>query len=135
MRWRLRVDSARLSNILQALYSAAVDPANRAALAQKIAVGFDATSCGIQVRDPVGVAIIGATENLTAQIPAYVEYYHAHDIWAQRGFSKLNSSQLGEDIVSTDELVKSEWYNDLVRRSEVHHLVGAAIQVGQMRLA
>jgi DNA-binding CsgD family transcriptional regulator/PAS domain-containing protein len=57
-------------------------------------------------------------------------YYHAKDVWIARALDRgILRPVVGQELISTQELVRTEFYNDFCRRLGVHHLVG-----GQMPL-
>jgi DNA-binding CsgD family transcriptional regulator len=72
--------------------------------------------------------VLGATQNCQAMLPDYAEYYHSLDVWSVRGARWIGQSVIGEELVSESELLASEWYNDLCRRCEIHHMVGAVFE-------
>lgn len=128
----MNIDPSRLSTVLRDIYSATLEPADRALLPHRAASAFDGTSCLIHTRDrgPAGVTIVGGTDNCAAFLPAYVEYYHARDAWTERALARRpDEAFLGEELVPLDELLAAEWYNDLLKRHEIHHLVGAAFNI------
>ena len=94
-----------------------------------MAAAFDAGSCLIHTRQSADITIIGGTENCTAFLPDYAAHYYAVDTWAERGIQRVNSAVLGEDILPVEELLAAEWYNDLLHRHEIHHLVGAVVEI------
>lgn len=127
------IDSGRLSTALQDIYAATLEPEARPLLPQKLAKAFGASSCLIHTRDggPAGVTIIGGTDNCTAFLPAYVEYYHAQDEWTEQAAMRCGRAILGDELLPESELLEREWYNDLLRRHEIHHLVGAVFELEQ----
>lgn len=125
------LDPTRLSALLQDVYASVLEPENRATLPCKIATAFNAHSCLLHTRSdgPAGVAIIGATDNCAAFLSEYPKTYHVRDVWHERGARYVNEALLGEDIVSEEELVRSDFYNDVCRWYEIHHLVGAVFGI------
>ena len=126
-------DPSRLSDALTDLYASTLDPADLAALPNRMAAHFGANSCLIHTRDeqPAAVTIVGATDNCAAFLPDYAEYWHARDAWAERGAAMKGRAFLGEEVVATDELLGADWYNDLLRYHEIHHLVAAVFDIGR----
>src|SRR5262245_6130798 len=125
------IDVVRLSRAIEALYAAAIDPTALTVLPQRLGAVFDANSCQIHIRDAgrEGGSFNGATEKLTWLMPEYVAHWNAYDEWAKRGVRHANHALFGEDLVPTDELLAASWYNDLLRRSEIHYLIGAVIEL------
>jgi len=125
------IDPNHLSAALKDIYAATLDPGERALLPRKLARAFGASSCLIHTRDqgPAGVTIIGGTENCTSFLPAYVEYYHARDAWTERAAQRAGPAITGDELVPEHELLAAEWYNDLLRWHEIHHLVGAVFKL------
>lgn len=125
------IDASRLSATLSHLYAAATDPDERRGLADNLARAFDATSCLMHTREsgPGSVTILGATDNVSALLPSYTAYYYARDVWSERSIHVAGRSRIGEEFVPERELTNSEWYYDLCRPYDIHHLVGAVFDV------
>src|SRR5512135_2323714 len=85
----------------------------------------------VQTRDrSLGdVAFVSATANVVAAWPVYIEHYFALDKWFIAASRRLGEAVLGEDLVPEKELVASQWYNDFLRRCEIHQVVGAEFEV------
>lgn len=127
----LDIEPERLSRLLQDVYAAALEPADRAVLANRLAAAFDSRSCLLQTRDrnPQDITIVGATNNCTEILPDYVAYYHAQDFWTVRGTRHMGCALLGEDIVPVDELTRTELYCDVLTSHEIHHIVGSVFEI------
>jgi DNA-binding CsgD family transcriptional regulator len=120
-----------MSVALQSLYSATLGPAERRALPLALANALDATSCLLHMRDagPSGVIVVGATENLLPLIPGYVERRHDDDAWSIRALNVPGRALIGDDIIPEKELVVSDWYHELCRPTDIHHVVGGGFCV------
>jgi DNA-binding CsgD family transcriptional regulator len=125
------IDLHQLSALLRDLYAATSDATVRATLADRLAASFDAYSCMLQVRnlEVCEVSAISATPNVLAKWPAYVQHYCEMDEWYIRAQDHIGEAVLGEDLVSEHVLMKTEWYNDYLLPSEIHHVVGAEFEV------
>lgn len=124
----------RISGLIGMIYGSFLDPVERPHAIGEIAKAFDAASCQLHIRDTTptqSVTIIGATQNCLDLMPAYAEYYHDQDEWSLRGLRLPDRAVIGPDLISEEELIKGEFYNDLLRKAEVHHLVGATFSVDQ----
>ncbi|MBS0276793.1 MAG: helix-turn-helix transcriptional regulator [Proteobacteria bacterium] len=129
---RRDLDPARLSGALQNLYAAALDPAGRRQLPDRLAAAFDAPSCLMHMRDasPARIDVVGVTENLGPLMSSYVAERYADDAWSGIATArKLDVACLGEDVVPEEKLLASDWYNDLCRPTRIHHLVGAVFRI------
>jgi DNA-binding CsgD family transcriptional regulator len=127
----LNIDPHQLSALLRDLYAATSDVTVRAALADRLAALFDAHSCMLQIRDldSSEVSAVSATQNVLAKWPAYSQHYYTMDEWYIRAQSHIGEAVLGEDLVSEKVLMQTEWYNDYLLPSEIHHAVGAEFEV------
>jgi DNA-binding CsgD family transcriptional regulator len=125
------IDLHQLSAFLRELYAATADTSARAALAARLAASFDAKSCMLQVRDAdsPGVASVSATENILKRWALYAQHYSELDEWYIRAQHHLGKAMLGEELVSEKVLTRTEWYNDYLLPSEIHHVVGAEFEV------
>jgi hypothetical protein len=114
------IDPQRLSTALQQLYSATIEPTDRARLPNNLAAAFGATSCLVYTIDdaPLDVTVVGGAENMTAFLPAYGEHYHALDLWARHAMRRPNQIFLGQELVSEEELLRTEIYSDCLRPTD-----------------
>jgi len=126
-----QIDPTDLSTVLRDVYSATLTAADRAAMPGKLAAAFNAGSCLVHMRDggPAGVTMIGGTANCEAFLSSYPKDMHSKDEWHTRGSWYPNRALLGEDLITEEELLRSDWYNDFCRPHDVHHLVGAVFGI------
>ncbi|HLJ51840.1 MAG TPA: helix-turn-helix transcriptional regulator [Rhizomicrobium sp.] len=127
----LNIDPHQLSDLLCDLYAATSDATVRAVLADRLAASFAARSCMLQVSDldSSEVIAVSVTENVLAKWPAYAQHYGTMDEWYIRARHRLGEAVLGVDLVAEKTLMQTEWYNDYLRPSEIHHAVGAEFAV------
>src|SRR5579859_3842151 len=119
----LNIDPHQLSALLCDLYAATSDATVRAALAERLAANFAASSCMLQIRDSDSpeASVVSATENVLAKWPAaYMQHYGTMDEWYNRARHRLGEAVLGVDLVAEQALMQTEWYNDYLRPSEIH---------------
>jgi len=72
---------------------------------------------------------VSATKKVVAKWQAYAQDYYAMDEWYIGVQHRVGEAVLGEDLVSEKLLMQTEWYNDYLRPSEIHHVVGAEFEV------
>jgi DNA-binding CsgD family transcriptional regulator len=127
----LRIDTVRMSTALESLYGATLCPSDRVMLPQVLASVLDATSSLLHLRGcgASGVSVIGASENLRALIPRYVEEKHDDDVWSVRVLKTPNRAVFGEEIVPEKELLAADWYHELCRPSGIHHVIGGSFEI------
>jgi DNA-binding CsgD family transcriptional regulator len=121
----------RLQSLIGEIYDAAVEADKWASLAPRIAAAFDAESCAVQTRTPAGVQLLTVTGNFTPTAARdYEQHYHRLDEWANGVLSRPSDvPTLGEEVISTDALMKSP-FAEYLRRTERRHLVGGVVSVG-----
>jgi DNA-binding CsgD family transcriptional regulator len=130
------VDRDRLLNLIGRTYDAALDEKLWAGLAPEIAGTFNASSVSLRLRNSrTGRApLLACTDNM--RVVNVQEYSNNHywrlDKWANRaaeiGMSKV---LISKDLVSDDELERSEWYWDWLRKADVFYIVGAVFPFGE----
>jgi DNA-binding CsgD family transcriptional regulator len=72
------------------------------------------------------------TENVSASLNAYRQYYWDRDVWIEGG-KKLGISQVGasQDLLPDTEFEETEFYRDWCRHMDVFYVVGSVFRVGQ----
>jgi DNA-binding CsgD family transcriptional regulator len=130
-------EDARLSDFIDDLYDAAVDPALWPAVAGKLARLFDSESCMLLMAySRGGSKFLGVTDNIRGEVwEDYQNYYYAHDQWIAGGLSRPGQAVLGHEIAPADWFRNSEFLNELAVRAGIHSLVGAALPLGGDRSA
>jgi DNA-binding CsgD family transcriptional regulator len=75
------------------------------------------------------------TENVSAGIGAYRNYYWQRDIWVERA-TKLGVARVlaSKDVVADSEFRETEFYRDWCRSLDVFYVVGAVFQTGKDEL-
>lgn len=129
----------RLLELIGQVYDAALDEQLWSGLAPRIAETFESTSTAVQVRNPGKgtVDLLAVTQNV-AEAPhgEYETYYAERDLWVQRaakfGMSRIVASK---DLISDQELERSEFYNGWCRSVRIHYLVGAILPVANGEIA
>jgi DNA-binding CsgD family transcriptional regulator len=132
----VQVDGERLLSLIGRTYDAALDGTLWSGLGPEIAETFNATSVSLRLRsDRTGRApLLACTDNMLAVNAD--EYANSHfwrlDKWAGRaaeiGMSKVFTSR---DLVADDELERSEWYWDWLRKADIFYVVGAVFPFGE----
>jgi hypothetical protein len=132
----VQVDGERLLSLIGRTYDAALDGKLWSGLGPEIAETFNATSVSLRLRsDRTGRApLLACTDNMLAVNAD--EYANSHfwrlDKWAGRaaeiGMSKVFTSR---DLVADDELERSEWYWDWLRKADIFYVVGAVFPFGE----
>ncbi len=117
-----------LVNLIQLIYEAAADPTQWPVFLERLAesVGsptlnfiahnvkeLDVTLCASVGFDPVWVR-------------AYEEYYASRNVWVQRGWHLLRPGVVvgGPELISDQELIKTEFYNDYLRPKDLFYSYG-----------
>jgi DNA-binding CsgD family transcriptional regulator len=121
------------------LYEAAVQPAGLSRLAEIVAGALDTDSgfLGLLARPgvhqngtPNMVGLPSATANFDDWArTAYAEHYHGCNLWFERGIKRgFPAVVLGDELASSDELLRSEWY-EYCRQLDAFHVIGAQFHV------
>ncbi len=132
-----------LPDLIAALYEAAVGGAEWGAAGSALKHLVQANTAALWVGEPRE----GRIEVLcTPDIPdsatrAYVEHYHALDVWAAAGLrlhaleepSSAPVAHLGHEFLSDADYQRSEFYTDFARGIGLRHLVGAVMPLGGRR--
>lgn len=124
---------SRLSDLIDHLYDAAVDERLWAGLASRIAEVFDSSSTVVKIHGDDGcVHLLETTANLVIAAPeqAWADYWHRNDLWVERSVATgLSQVITSEEIVSKEEQRQSAYYQEWLRRLEIHHMLGATFPV------
>lgn len=132
----VRVDNDRLLSLIGRTYDAALDERLWTGLAPEIAGTFNATSVSLRLRNGrTGKApLLACTDNMLAvNVDEYSNnHYWRLDKWAGRA-AKIGMSKvlISKDLISDDELERSEWYWDWLRKADVFYIVGAVFPFGE----
>jgi DNA-binding CsgD family transcriptional regulator/PAS domain-containing protein len=75
--------------------------------------------------------ILGVTENLfAAGVSRYAEHYFALDIWAPGAKEAgVGNARISEDLVSDQQVLESEFYQDFCRHLGIFHVAVAFLEV------
>lgn len=126
----------QFSILVEALYEAALNPEGWHGMAPRIATAFNAPSCAFQLRDTTATKTtrLSHTANYDERaINDYVSYFHADDPFVKGGLKAgIGVPILGQDVISQNQFLNSEIYNDYGKRIGVCHLVGAMLPVSQI---
>jgi len=127
-------DDGRMLDLIGIVYDAALDERLWASLAGRVASAFEASSMGLRLRSPrTGRgALLASTDNLLASnVHEYTTHYWRHDKWAIRG-AELGMSRVvvSKELISDEELERSEWYCDWVRKGDIFYILGVVFPVG-----
>lgn len=128
-------DLDRLLVLLGKTYDAALDEGLWEGLAREIADTFRSSSVSLRLRsDRTGKApLLACTDNILAvDGAAYSNHYWRHDKWANRAAEMAMSKVfMSKELISDEELERSEWYRDWLRKSDVFYIVGAVFPAGE----
>ena len=129
-----RVDDDRMLDLVGQTYDAALDDTLWAGLAGKVANAFEASSMSLRLRRSGGgkSVLLASTDNLLfTHAQEYASYYWRHDKWATRGAALgLSKIVVSKELISDEELVRSEWYWDWVRKADIFYIIGVVFPVG-----
>jgi DNA-binding CsgD family transcriptional regulator len=122
-------DSNRqLSELIGRLYNAAIDEALWSGISARIADAFESTSTVLKLHGDSGsVQLLDTTENLVVadRDQAWADHWHRNDLWVERsvvfGMSRVVTSH---DLVSPTEVEQSGFYQEWLRRVDIHHMIG-----------
>ncbi|MFN3304551.1 MAG: helix-turn-helix transcriptional regulator [Roseateles sp.] len=125
--------ASRIAGLLGHLYDAAADPTLWRGTAARVAAALGSTSAVLKLHGgSSAVQLLECTDNLvvTEAEQAWAEDWHRRDLWVERSMA-LGPSR----IVTSDELVtpveqrRSAFYQDWLRRLDIHHMLGAVFPV------
>lgn len=127
-------DDERIGDLIGLVYDAALDENLWASLSDKVASAFNASSMGLRLRSPRtgrGSLLAGTDNLLASNVQEYTSHYWRHDKWAIRG-AELGMSKvfISKELISDEELERSEWYCDWVRKGNIFYILGAVFPVG-----
>jgi DNA-binding CsgD family transcriptional regulator/PAS domain-containing protein len=130
----MALDTARFSNLVENLYAAVLDGNLWKGIAKDVAELCGTHSTAIQVRDLKSgtVRLVSRTPNLDeATDKAYTSYYFQHDVWATLGMESGRGGVIrGETLISGDQLVKTEFYQDFLRKLDIFQIIGSVFRLG-----
>ena len=130
---------ASLEDIVAEIYLAAVDAEHTRTFASKLAGAFNSDSCMVYFCSPVPaddtgmpsvVGIWSATQNHDAKTcAAYLDHYHVRNEWYSRGWRlPLPSVVLGEELISTHQVLRTEWA-DFLHMTGARYVLGLHVQL------
>lgn len=119
----------QIVGLIAHLYDAATDNTLWPGTAQRIAQTLGSTSAVLKLQtDDASVHLLECTSNLVLpdHESAWADEWHRRDLWVQRsvafGMGRIVSS---DDLVSKFEQSRSPFYQEWLRRLEIHHMMGA----------
>ena len=129
------VQNNKVLHLIERVYEAAVDERAWHSLAPQIARTFESTSTNLQIQGTGEPRVLTMTENVSAGIGAYRNYYWQRDIWVERA-TKLGVARVlaSKDVVADSEFRETEFYRDWCRSLDVFYVVGAVFQTGKDEL-
>jgi DNA-binding CsgD family transcriptional regulator len=119
-----------VSELVSAIYDAALDPACWPLFLDRLAGALDAPAAGLHLQS-TGAEQSGQILAATGIDPAlqreYDEYYASVNIWTIRGRDQLREGAVltGQMICPDGEVEHSEYYNDYLRRLGYFHAIAA----------
>lgn len=132
MRSRERHDP-RIAELVAHLYDAVLDDAPWQGTAARIAHALGSTSAVLKLHgDGASVSLLECTENLVVpeRERAWADEWHRKDLWVERsvayGMSRIVTS---DELVTPAEQRRSGFYQDWLRRLDIHHMLGAVFPV------
>ncbi|MGH7056531.1 MAG: hypothetical protein ACREFZ_01440 [Acetobacteraceae bacterium] len=124
----------RLSGLVGHIYDAAIDERLWDGLASRISAVFDSPSAIVKVHGRGdSVDLLDATDNIASANAdrAWAEHWHRNDLWVERAAAfGLSRIVTGDDLVSPAEARGSAFYQEWLRRLDIHHVIGSAFAVG-----
>jgi DNA-binding CsgD family transcriptional regulator len=116
------------------VFDAPLSEAGWDGLACELASTFAAASCCLQIRDSVTglVRILGKTSNLDDELLAdYTTWYFKDDVWTTRALPTfLNQPVTGDELISDEELVATDFYQDFCKPLNLFRALCGAQDVG-----
>jgi DNA-binding CsgD family transcriptional regulator len=130
-------DEARLLALLEALYGAAARPEEWPRFLELLSERFAAEVVGFAHYDTEGPrhAINSCVGLGPREIRHYEEHFSSRNIWVNRGRDEIAAGGvlIGEQLCPQPDLVRSEYYNDFLRKSGVGHLMAAVLAEAPQR--
>ena len=128
-------ESSRISGLIAHLYDAAIDGALWSGTANRIAETFGSTSTVLKLHgDGARVNLLECTDNLmvSEREQAWADDWHRKDLWVERsvayGMSRIITD---EDLVTREEQERSGFYQEWLRRLDIHHMLGAVFPAAE----
>ena len=129
------MDGRGFSPLVERIYDAAIEPDGWSRLAPALARAFDADSCILLGWDKrTGETLwAGATANFTPDILSdYVTHYRAMDLWLAGGLQvPVGTTAVGGELVDDAVLLRSEFYNDYLKRLSHFDMLGGRLGVAR----
>jgi DNA-binding CsgD family transcriptional regulator len=124
------MSTAKLSNMIEAVYEAAADAEALKALAPRLAALLDAPSAVVQTRfrETGFASLLSVTSNFTPKsLETYQQYFYRHDEWVKR-CHLLNPHLVhtSAEVISDREWESTEIYTDYCRHVGLYDFVGFA---------
>ncbi|WP_430398784.1 helix-turn-helix transcriptional regulator [Ferrovibrio sp.] len=127
------MEVVQFSTLVEALYEAALNPAQWNGMAQRIATAFDAPSCALQLRDTSAnqTAVLYVTDNYDQKsLQDYESYFASRDPYVDGALrAGIGRPVLGQEIISAQDYMNSEIFADFAKRIGICHIVGAMLPV------
>jgi DNA-binding CsgD family transcriptional regulator len=127
-----------LSKLLSSLYDAATDPTLWNPFLKQLAHDTRATSAALVMHDfDHALCTVSSSWELNPEADClYQEYYHAVDVWAQRGLAKPAGYVCSsESLCLLPEIRTTEIYNDFMARFGIEHGMFSVIENTPSRFA
>lgn len=129
---------AELSKLLAALYDAAGNPTLWPAFLQELGRITQSNPSAILMhdlgQDEHGISLQWGVEACAMQ--SYQDYFGARDIWLQKAAPLTQKGWLGisEEVCSSEELHRSEFYNDYLRPNMMAHAMWGVLEKSPTRI-
>lgn len=123
------LQESRVSGVIAHLYDAAMDDALWRGTATRIAEALGSTSAVLKLHgDGAQVNLLECTDNLVVaeHEQAWADDWHRKDLWVERSVAYgLSCIVTDEDLVTRAEQERSGFYQEWLRRLDIHHMLGA----------
>jgi hypothetical protein len=128
-----------ISALIASVYEAILDDRGWERLTGTLSSAFGSQSCLLQTVD-LGTRttfLLGATPNWDEKAREdYKSYYFAKDPWvASAPAAGASKALVGHELIQSDELLRSEFYNDFCKRIGTFHLLGALLPLDETIVA
>jgi hypothetical protein len=127
-----------LSTLVAALYDAAADSSLWPAFLREVALATQSTQAGILLHDlQHGDHSISLQWGIDpSAIRSYAEYYGKCDLWVRKAAPLVHTGWLGtsEEACSSQELLRTEFYNDYLKSMDVGQAMWGVIENSQSRM-